>query len=76
MTHDQVYRLFKMIFPSYANDEIVYFPNGKNSIRLRGVKGLHSDGQDLIFTTSNNHMEWRLETIDSFLKAMKGETKK
>lgn len=76
MTHDQVYRLFKMIFPSYANDEIVYFPNGKNSIRLRGVKGLHSDGRDLIFTTSNNHMEWRLETIDSFLKAMKGETKK
>lgn len=73
MSHNQVYQLFRIVFPSYATDEVIWFPNGKNSIRLRGVKGFSVDGMDLIFTADNNHLIWRLETIESFLKNMKGE---
>ena len=37
MTHRQVYGLFRDIFPNNYNADTVYFPNGKNSIRLRGT---------------------------------------
>ncbi len=37
MTHNEVYKRFELYFPQYAGaDKVdVWFPNGKNSIRIR-----------------------------------------
>lgn len=75
MTHRGVFDMFSELFSAHVNDDVVYFSNGKNSIRVRGLKGLGFDGQDIVFTMGDlkkNHLEWRLETVDSFLKTMKG----
>lgn len=69
MTANQVYESFKRMFPGYVNDQIVYFPNGKNSIRIRGVKDF--DDGEIIFTVTNNQTEWKLESVRNFIKRMK-----
>lgn len=64
MTHDSVYNAYKTMFPTYIHYTSIWFQNGKNSIRVR------VSGRDLIFTY-NNADDWKLETVDSFLKEMK-----
>lgn len=71
MTASQVYEKFKTMFPDYLNENIVYFPNGKNSIRLRGIKDIGKG--EMIFTISNDGSEWKLESVNQFLKRLQGE---
>lgn len=70
MTHRQVYGLFRDIFPAQTNADTIWFPNGKNSVRIRGVIGLYSEKIDYVFTYYGKD-GWRLETIDSFIKHLK-----
>ena len=46
-----------------------YFPDGRNSIRIR-----QKNGQEFIFTY-HSQKDWRFETITSFLNGMKGGKK-
>lgn len=65
MSHKEVLGWFEMYFPHYAGERIsVWFPNGKNSIRIRQV-----NGQEFVFTF-NNYKDWRFETLTSFLSSM------
>ncbi len=67
MTHNEVYKWFELYFPIYAGDNIaVWFPNGKNSVRIR-----QTNGQEFIFTY-NEKQDWCFETRDSFFKRIKG----
>lgn len=67
MIHSQVYECFKKCLPERTERITEYFPNGKNSIRVR-----QANGQEFIFTFSNPN-SWKFETIDQFLAGMKGE---
>lgn len=71
MTHNDVLKHFELYFPLYSGNRInTWFQNGKNSIRVR-----QTNGQEFIFTF-NSHKDWKLETIDSFIKSeTKGEIK-
>lgn len=67
MVHTDVYKWFALYFPDYAEDKVdKWFPNGKNSIRIRQI-----NGQEFIFSY-NNQKDWRLETINSFRNSAKG----
>lgn len=67
MIHKDVYKFFKMYFPSYTDNNVdVWFPNGKDSIRVR-----EKNGFEFIFTYHDKN-NWKLETINSFLKNMNG----
>lgn len=67
MVHTDVYKWFALYFPDYAGDKVdKWFPNGKNSIRVR-----QTNGQEFIFTY-NSQKDWRLETVNSFLSSAKG----
>lgn len=67
MVHTDVYKWFALYFPDYAGDRVdKWFPNGKNSIRVR-----QTNGQEFIFTY-NSQKDWRLETVNSFLSSVKG----
>lgn len=65
MTHKDVWKAFRDIFPAFAIESSEWFPNGKDSIRVRvGNISVH---QDYIFKFSSNK-DWRFETVDSFLR--------
>ena len=67
MVHQEVFKWFTLYFPDYAKERIeCWFPNGKNSIRLR-----QTNKQEFIFTY-NGKNNWRFETIKSFLDRKKG----
>lgn len=74
MSHNEVYQMFTLYFPDYANDRVMeWFPNGKNSVRIR-----QNNRQEFIFTY-HNKTDWRFETIDRYMKGLleknrKGET--
>lgn len=72
MTHRQVYGLFCDIFPNNFDENTIYFPNGKNSVRIRGVIGLYNIRMDYVFTYIDK-TRWRLETVDLFIDRLKGE---
>jgi hypothetical protein len=78
MTHKQVYDLFSKLFPFFASEELLYFPNGKNSIRVRGISQLPHIHirEDIVFSCNHNGREWRLETMDNFIKSMKEGVKR
>lgn len=67
MSQRYVYEQFQMKFPQMAKQAATWFPCGKNRVRIRMV-----NNQDFIFTF-NGKMDWRLETVDSFLNQTKGE---
>ena len=67
MSHEKVYEWFEHYFPQYSKHIIEWFPNGRESIRVR-----RSDKQDFIFTFHSPD-DWRFETVDSFIKWLKGE---
>lgn len=65
MLHDDVYKQFKQKFPQFSKQIIQWFPNGRNSIRVRRM-----DGQDFIFTYQGKQ-NYSLETVDSFIDRLK-----
>jgi hypothetical protein len=67
MTHLQVINIFKSKFSLYSNHIKEWFPNGKNSVRIR-----LKNGQEFVFT-HNTPSDWCFETIDSFIKRLRGE---
>lgn len=75
MTHQNIYKLFSSLFPYICKGDITYFPNGKNSIRIRGIRGLGTKEQDYVFSVNNPDYEWKLETASNFIKNMKNEVK-
>lgn len=63
MAHSDILKIFERMFPNYAGVKInVWFPNGRNSIRVR-----HHNKREYVFTF-NGPSDWKLETIESFLK--------
>lgn len=66
MIHSELFKKFAAVFPVWANDTKEWFPNGKNSIRIR----LKTE-KEYIFS-SENEDAWRFETISSFLNSMNG----
>lgn len=65
MSHRDVLNEFEIMFPQYSGSMTEWFPNGKNSIRIRRTGYL----RDLIFTY-NSPLDWRFETVDMFIKNM------
>ena len=70
MTHVKVYEQFKEQFPQYADRAEKWFPNGKNSIRIRMINGLYLGNPDLIFSY-NGKKNWRLETMEKIKRKEK-----
>lgn len=67
MTHNEVYKRFELYFSFYAGENVAtWFPNGKNSIRIR-----QKNRTELIFTYDGKD-DWRFETAKSFINSMKG----
>ena len=67
MLQTDVYEQFKVYFPEIAFFTETWFPNGQNSVRIR-----QTNGQDFVFTY-NGKQDWCFETIDSYIKKMKGD---
>ncbi len=67
MIHKNVYEWFKTLFPRFADEVTEWFPNGKNSVRVR----THGN-QDFVFTFKNRY-DWKFETVESFIRSMKGD---
>lgn len=70
MTHKEVYNMFARLFPLYSEGALTWFPNGRNSIRIRIDKNM-----EFIFTFHNNRT-WSFETLDSWMKYNKVARKK
>ena len=66
MKHVEIYEKYKEMFPELAIHIEDWFPNGKDSIRVR-VKS----GSDFVFTY-HNWTDWCYETVDSFIRKLKG----
>lgn len=62
MVHNEVFKHFKSLFPTISENAQLWFPNGKNSIRVR-----QNDGREFVFTYSSQN-DWRFETSDYFIK--------
>lgn len=67
MGHDKIWNKFKECNGVLEDIVTCWFPNGKNSIRVR----LRESG-DLIFTYTSKK-KWKLETVDSYLDERKVE---
>ena len=67
MLQTDVFEWFKLYFPQYVKHVETWFPNGQNSVRIR-----QTNGQDFVFTY-NGKQDWCFETIDSYIKKMKGD---
>lgn len=61
MVHLEVFELFRAYFPQHAECVTEWFPNGKNSIRVRIAVG-----HEFIFTYEDKN-NWRFETYNYFL---------
>lgn len=62
MTHTLIHEIFTNMFDLGSID--VWWPNGYNSIRVR-----YTNKKELVFTYYNDK-DWKLETIDKFIKTM------
>lgn len=70
MVHSKIYKIFERILPLYAGENAeIWFPNGKNSIRVRGI-----NKQEYVFTY-NDDATWKFETLKNFMQTMKGTKK-
>lgn len=69
MLHADLYeKVFKPLFPQYDDKTEEFYPNGRNSIRVRLTLGY-----DVIFTYNEDSLddEWRLESVRSFINRIK-----
>ena len=64
MVHKEVYKWFELYFPEYARYVETWFPNGKNSVRVR-----QTNGQEFIFTYDAKD-DWKFETRKSFINRL------
>ena len=62
MTHKEIYDMFQKLHPLYCKEGQIWYPNGRNSIRLPIIQGV-----EFVFTFHNNRT-WSFETIDSYKK--------
>ena len=62
MSSKDIFAIFKTMFPSYAQDAEMWYPNGKASIRIR-----MKNRSERIFTYLYDK-EWRFETAKIYLK--------
>ena len=67
MLHNKLYEKYCQLFPQFAEHTIEYFPNGKNSIRVR-----QENRKDFIFTYDGKK-DWSFETVDSFISHMRAK---
>ena len=67
MKHDLILHFFKTHLPFQARLVTEWFPNGKNSIRVRLTN------KDEFIFTYNKEKEWCYETVDNYIVRMKGE---
>lgn len=71
MTHDRIFKAFKLYMKPLMDCEFaMWFPNGRNSVRLR-----KKNGQEFVFTY-HSPKDWKFETIDSYIKTMNKKEKK
>lgn len=70
MTHGEIYKKFLTVVPSNIGYLVNWYPSGTGAIRLRfhDVYSL----RDYIFSY-NSDDDWCFETIDSYIKKMKGD---
>lgn len=66
MTHNEVYRQFTAYFPQIDSSTKDWFPNGRDSIRVRTTSG-----EDYVFTYHTDN-DWCFETVESHIRKMKG----
>lgn len=66
MTHRDVLRHFKNLFPEYVYEIDIWFPNGKNSIRIR-----LKHKEEFVFSI-DDPKKWRFETVENFIANMRG----
>lgn len=65
---------FKEMFPLYANHNLKWFMNGRNSIRIQGVDIFCFGRQDIVFTINDKGNEMRLETFTNYMaRIVKGD---
>ena len=70
MVHSKVYQIFERVLPLYAGEQVeIWFPNGKNSIRIRSV-----DKREFVFTYHDDK-SWKFETLKNYISSMKGVKK-
>lgn len=67
MTHKEVLAKLKEICTIEDDETAVWFPNGRNSVRVRSK--LYGE---FIFTY-HSKKKWRLESVESFLDSIKHE---
>lgn len=65
MTHNKVYEDFKERMPVYVERVVEWFPNGKDSVRVR-----FENGKDYIYTITDGGFSF--ETKDHFIERLKG----
>jgi hypothetical protein len=70
MVHTELIKKFIGVYPITMEEIKCWFPNGKNSIRVRLTIDV-----DLIFTY-HSKKNWKIETVDSWLDARKVEVTK
>lgn len=66
MLHDDVFKQYKKHFPREFKETSTWFPNGRNSVRVRLV----SRPDDYIFTY-HNAREFVFEPVEIFIKRLK-----
>ena len=69
MVAGQIFEIFKTVLPTFGECTTLWFPNGKNGIRIR-----IDDGREFIFTYDSKD-DWSFETVDRYIKKMKGGAK-
>lgn len=62
MVHSKVFECFQEHLPAFAEKVEIYFPNGKNSIRVR-----QKDGKEFIFSFNGEKKLGGLKLSTSFL---------
>ena len=70
MRHHIVFKVFRETLPQFADNAAIWFPNGKNSIRVR-----ETDGSEYVFTLAESEKEWQFETVSNFIRRLKGGLK-
>lgn len=67
MIHEKIFIIFEERFSDIASQSCMWFPNGKDSVRVR-----MKNKQEFIFTY-HGEKDWSLETINRYLTRLKGE---
>ena len=69
MVANLIFEIFMTLFPTFGEHATMWFPNGKNGIRVR-----IDDGHEFIFTYDGKD-DWNLETVGRYIKIPKGGAK-